>query len=52
MWGVRRRDFSDPNLRFEMNPSGGMNLEWADMGAVAAYVWTLSNGTFLPQRGE
>jgi cytochrome c553 len=52
MWGVRRRDFSDPNLRFEMNPSGGMDLEWDDMAAVAAYVWTLSNGTFLPQRGE
>lgn len=49
-WGVRRRDFKDPSRRFEMNPSGGMNLEWDQMRALAAYVWSLENGTFLPQR--
>ena len=27
-WGVRRRDFDDPDRRFEMNPQGGMDLEW------------------------
>jgi len=33
-WGVRRRDFAD-ETRYD---------------ALAIYVWTLSNGTFLPQR--
>jgi mono/diheme cytochrome c family protein len=47
-WGVRRRDFADPDRRFEMNPGGGMDLEWEEVDAVAAYVWSLSNGTFLP----
>lgn len=51
VWGVRERDFADPNRRFEMNPSGGMLLEWEDIGALAAYVWSLSNGDFLPRRG-
>lgn len=50
MWGVRRRDFVDPNRRFQMNPSGGMDLAWEDFDAIAAYVWSLSNGTFLPER--
>jgi mono/diheme cytochrome c family protein len=50
MWGVRRRDFADPGRRFEMNPSGGMDLEWGQMDALAAYVWSLSNGTQLPER--
>jgi len=49
-WGVRRRDFADPSRRFEMNPQGGMQLELEDVRALAAYVWSLSNGTFLPQR--
>ncbi len=49
-WGVRRRDFSDSSLRFEMNPGGGMDPEWEDYDALAAYVWSLSNGTFLPER--
>ncbi len=49
-WGVRRRDFADPGRRFEMNPQGGMDLEWEEIGAMAAYVWSLNNGTFLPQR--
>ncbi len=49
-WGVRRRDFADPNRRFQMNPGGGMDLEFEDVGALAAYVWSLNNGTFLPQR--
>lgn len=50
MWGVRRRDFVDPNRRFQMNPAGGMNLEEEELDALAAYVWSLSNGTFLPTR--
>ena len=49
-WGVRRKDFADPNRRFQMNPGGGMDLEWSDYDAMAAYVWSLSNGTFLPER--
>lgn len=49
-WGVRRKDFADETRRFQMNPGGGMDLEWADYDALAIYVWTLSNGTFLPQR--
>ncbi|NKB90593.1 MAG: hypothetical protein GKS06_20495 [Acidobacteria bacterium] len=52
MWGVRRRDFADESRRFEMNPAGGMNLEWEEMAAVAAYVWSMENGTFLPSRGN
>jgi mono/diheme cytochrome c family protein len=50
MWGVRRSDFKDPNRRFEMNPSGGMMLEWDEMRALAAYVWSLNHGSFLPSR--
>jgi mono/diheme cytochrome c family protein len=49
-WGVRRRDFADPNRRFQMNPKGGMELDYEEMEALTAYVWSLSNGTFLPQR--
>jgi len=49
-WGVRRRDLSDPSLRLEMNPAGGMHLEWEDYEALAAYVWSLSNGSHLPVR--
>lgn len=49
-WGVRRKDFADPERRFQMNPGGGMDIEFADYDALAAYVWSLSNGTFLPQR--
>ncbi len=49
-WGVRRKDFADESRRFQMNPGGGMEIEWADYDALAIYVWTLSNGTFLPQR--
>ena len=47
-WGVRREDFSDSTRRFEMNPGGGARLEWDELSAVAAYVWSLSNGTYLP----
>ena len=47
-WGVRRRDFSDASRRFEMNPGGGLGLEWAQYASLAAYVWSLSNGTQLP----
>jgi mono/diheme cytochrome c family protein len=50
-WGVRRADFSDTSRRFEMNPAGGIHLEWGEFDALAAYVWSLSNGTQLPQRG-
>ena len=51
-WGVRRRDFADESRRFEMNPQGGMELEWDEIGALAAYVWSLNNGDFLPRRGN
>lgn len=49
-WGVRRRDFADPSRRFEMNTVGGMNLEWDEVRALAAYVWSLSHEAGLPQR--
>lgn len=41
-WGVERDEFADPNRRFEMNPGGGMQLEWGQYDALAAYVWSLS----------
>lgn len=44
-WGVRRRDFADSSRRFEMNPAGGMQLEWDEVRALAAYVWSLQNGS-------
>jgi mono/diheme cytochrome c family protein len=49
-WGVRRRDFADPAWRFEMNPAGGLDLEWEQYASLAAYVWSLGNGTHLPGR--
>ena len=50
-WGVRREHLSeDSSWRFEMNPGGGLDLEWTDYQALAAYVWSLSNGTYLPGR--
>ena len=49
-WGVRREALSDSGWRFEMNPAGGLNLEWEEYSALAAYVWSLSNGTHLPGR--
>lgn len=48
LWGVRRQDLSDPRRPF-MTPSGGMQLDWADLTAISAYVWSLSHGTFLPE---
>ena len=44
-WGVRRELFSTPDWRFEMNPAGGLRLEWSQYASLAAYVWTLSNGS-------
>ena len=29
-----------------------MNLEWDEIRALAAYVWSLSNGDFIPRRGN
>lgn len=49
-WGVRRRDFADPNRPHEMNPAGGMEIDLQQLSALTAYVWSLNNGTFLPQR--
>jgi mono/diheme cytochrome c family protein len=49
-WGVRRATMSDPSWRFEMNPAGGIELSWEQYASVAAYVWSLSNGTHLPGR--
>lgn len=50
MWGVRRRDFADKTRPFQMNPSGGMDLDQEKHDALTAYVWSLSHGTFLPPR--
>ncbi len=50
-WGVRRRDFADETRPFQMNPEGGMNFTREQLQAVTAYVWSLSNGTFIPERG-
>lgn len=47
-WGVRREHLSDPSWRFEMNPGGGLDLEWEQYASLAAYVWSLSNGRHLP----
>jgi mono/diheme cytochrome c family protein len=49
-WGVRRELLSDPSLRFEMNPGGGMAPTWEQHASLAAYVWSLSNETGLPGR--
>ena len=49
-WGVRRSNFADPDRRFQMHPAGGQDLEWGEYDALAASVWSLSNGTFLPER--
>lgn len=49
-WGVRRELLSDPSWRFEMNPSGGLDLGPDQYDALTAYVWSLSNGTHLPGR--
>ncbi len=42
-WGVRRELLSTEDWRFEMNPGGGLDLEWEQHDALAAYVWSLSN---------
>lgn len=47
-WGVRRSAMADPSWRFEMNPGGGIELAWEQYASLAAYVWSLSNGTHLP----
>lgn len=49
LWGVRKRDLSDPERPF-MLPNGGMQLQWEDLNAIVAYVWSLSNGSHLPER--
>ncbi len=49
-WGVRRELLSDPAIRFEMNPGGGADLSWDQYSALAAYIWSRSNGTHLPGR--
>lgn len=49
-WGVRREDFSTPSWRFEMNPGGGIDPTWEQYASLAAYVWSLSNGTHLAPR--
>ncbi|HEX9887398.1 MAG TPA: c-type cytochrome [Longimicrobiales bacterium] len=41
-WGVKREEFSDESRRFEMNPGGGMQLEFRQYDALTAYVWSLS----------
>jgi mono/diheme cytochrome c family protein len=49
-WGVRREAMSDPGWRFEMNPGGGADPTWEQYSSLAAYVWSRSNGTYLPSR--
>lgn len=49
LWGVRKQDLSDAGRPF-MLPDGGMELSSADRNALVAYVWSLANGTFLPER--
>jgi len=49
-WGVRREDFAGSEWRFEMNPGGGVDLSWEQYSSLAAYVWSLNNGTHLPER--
>jgi len=44
---VRRRDLADPDRRFQMNPAGGMDLDYAQLNALTACVWSLNNGDFL-----
>lgn len=41
-WGVRKKDMADDSRPFEMNPNGGMVIDWNQTRALAAYVWTLS----------
>lgn len=48
-WGVRREAMAG-EWRFEMNPGGGVDPTWQQYSALAAYVWSLSNGTHLPGR--
>ena len=48
-WGVRREGMST-DYPFQMNPEGGMELDFDEIRSVAAYVWTLNNGTHLPER--
>ncbi len=38
-----------PVLRL-LSDAEKVDLEWEEIGAMAAYVWSLNNGTFLPQR--
>lgn len=49
-WGVRRELLSEPSWRFEMHPGGGIDLSPDQYVSLAAYVWTLSNGTGLSGR--
>lgn len=49
LWGVREQDLAEPERPF-MLPSGGMELTFEDLAALAAYVWSLSNGTYLAER--
>lgn len=50
-WGVRRAGMS-ADYPFQMNPEGGMDLDRDKIRSIAAYVWSLSNGTHLPERGR
>ncbi|MEE9207630.1 MAG: c-type cytochrome [Gemmatimonadota bacterium] len=45
MWGVKRSEWKATTpRRFQMNPSGGMNLTRPQLAAMTAYVWSLSHG--------
>lgn len=49
MWGVKRSEMKATTpRRFQMNPSGGMNLTRPQMTAIVAYVWSLTHGEQPP----
>ncbi len=43
-WGVKEEEQRAMTpRRFEMRPKGGMAIEWEQVKALAAYVWTVSH---------
>jgi mono/diheme cytochrome c family protein len=42
-WGVRKKDMVEQSRPFDMNPNGGMVIDWDLTRALAAYVWSLSH---------
>ncbi len=43
-WGVKEEDMrAKTPRRFEMHPKGGLAINWEQVKALAAYVWTISH---------